>query len=199
MQDCACYTACVRSVYTNLTSSLKDLELVMPGTYNGNTILLLLKLWPNKGKLWCPSRRSWYENRSCSMLALDCVITGYGRQTKWHFIAHLVLLCLCDHSAAQLLELFYPCNAVWHFSLFMVCGEKYVVYRCYYTHNLKWKNDELDSVEVLGNVTLTSYTWLLTENWTTRGFLRWYQEGGDDYYIWRYQASGMALGIFGQW
>lgn len=133
---------CVGTVCTHRANFWNDPKLVMLGTgppiwgkYNPPSSLTLRL---NKGKLRCPSRKSLYENRSCS--APHSGVCNHRLQGTNKMTFHTqVQLCPYYRWAAELLScwrfFFFFIPAVWHFSLWLTscCAERNMSY--FYTSN----------------------------------------------------------------
>lgn len=133
---------CVSTVCTHRANFWNDPKLVMLGTgppiwgkYNPPSSLTLRL---NKGKLRCPSRKSLYENRSCS--APHSGVCNHRLQGTNKMTFHTqVQLCPYYRWAAELLScwrfFFFFIPAVWHFSLWLTscCAERNMSY--FYTSN----------------------------------------------------------------
>lgn len=133
---------CVGTVCTHRANFWNDPKLVMLGTgppiwgkYNPPSSLTLRL---NKGKLRCPSRKSLYENRSCS--APHSGVCNHRLQGTNKMTFHTqVQLCPYYRWAAELLScwrfFFFFIPAVWHFSLWLTssCAERNMTY--FYTSN----------------------------------------------------------------
>lgn len=112
---------CVCTVCTLWANSLKDPKLVIPGTgppiwgkYNPSSPLTLRL---NKGKLRCPSRKSLYENKSCSVPhsgACNHRLQGTNKMTFHTAIGPTV--SIWSPSCCSVGD-FFCIPAVWHFSL----------------------------------------------------------------------------------
>lgn len=117
---------CVGIVCTHWANFWNDPKLVMLGTgppiWGKYKPPFSLTLRLNKGKLRCPSRKSLYENRSCS--APHSGVCNHRLQGTNKMTFHTqVQLCPYYRWAAELLEIF--------FSLSLLCGTSHWLTSCY--------------------------------------------------------------------
>ncbi len=142
---------CMHTVCTHWANSLNDPKLVMPGTgspiwgkYNPSSSLTLRL---NKGKLQCPSRKSLYENRSCSVPHSGVCNHRLQGTNKMTFHTPLrPTVSIRSLSCWTVGGFFHPCCVAFLTEThFMLCGEKCgffwqkFITVITHQHEIKWK------------------------------------------------------------